>query len=295
MNYFILVVSALLATGKALLCKALGFGGRSAKETIVLNCESFFVAFACSLIFVSNRIDELFSISSFSVMLSVFFGLLVAATQIMQTKAMGSGPASMVTLIYSCGFLAPIFYGVFFWDESVSVIQWGGIILLIIALCLMLGEKEEKGTLAMWLPFASAAMLGSGINAIIQKTHQCSAFAKELPFFLVYSMFFSAIFTAVVFLIFCEKKTDKPRLSEKQLLKNILMSICLGICVGALNFFNLELSGKLPSVIHFPVYNVGSMLFTSVISVAIYKDKPTKKQSIGFLIGIAAILVIGLL
>lgn len=295
MTYFILVISTILATGKALFCKALGVGGRSAKETIALNCRSFFVAFACSLIFIGDQIDKLLSISSFSVGLSAFLGLSTATTQIMQSKAMGSGPASMVTLIYSCGFLVPIFYGVFFWDESVSVLQWGGIILLVIAVCLVLGPKEGKGMQVMWPLFAIAAMLGSGINAIIQKTHQYSAFAKELPFFLVYSMFFSAVFTAVASLIFCEKKTDRPRLSKNQLLKTILMPICLGVCVGALNFFNLKLSGKLPSVIHFPIYNIGSMLLTSVISAAIYKDKPTKKQSIGISIGIAAILVIGLL
>jgi len=294
MNYLILTVSTLSATGKALFCKVLGTGGYSAKKTLVLNCEAFFFAFVCSLLFVSNQIDKLFAISSFSVMLSIFFGLSVAITQIMQTKAMGSGPSSMVTLIYSCGFLVPIFYGVIFWDESVSAFQWGGVALLQVALCFIL-KKQKRAESFKWLPFAIAAMLGSGINAIFQKTHQYSEFANELPFFLIYSMFFSTIFTAITSLIIREKKIDNPRFSGKEMLKNIWKPLCLGICVGALNFFNLELSGKLPSVIHFPVYNVGSMLLTSGISAIIYKDKPTKKQGLGFVIGIAAILVIGLL
>jgi hypothetical protein len=41
--------------------------------------------------------------------------------------------------------------------------------------------------------------------------------------------------------------------------------------------------------------NIGSMLLTSMISAVIYKDVPTKRQSAGFLLGIAAILIIGLL
>jgi len=294
MNYLILTVSTLSATGKALFCKVLGTGGYSGKKTLFLNCEAFFFAFVCSLLFVHNEIDKLFAISSFSVILSIFFGLSVAITQIMQIKAMGSGPSSMVSLIYSCGFLVPIFYGVIFWDESVSAFQWGGVALLPVALCFIL-KKQKRAESFKWLPFAIAAMLGSGINAIFQKTHQYSEFANELPFFLIYSMFFSTIFTAITSLIIREKKIDNPRFSGKEMLKNIWKPLCLGICVGALNFFNLELSGKLPSVIHFPVYNVGSMLLTSGISAIIYKDKPTKKQGLGFVIGIAAILVIGLL
>ena len=146
-----------------------------------------------------------------------------------------------------------------------------------------------------WVSFAIAAMLGSGINAIFQKTHQYSDFAEELPFFLVYSMFFSTVFIAIASVIIRDKETSKSRFSEKEALKKIWIPLCLGVCVGTLNFINLELSGKLPSVIHFPVYNVGSMLLTSGISAIIYKDKPTKKQGIGFVIGIAAILVIGIL
>ena len=60
------------------------------------------------------------------------------------------------------------------------------------------------------------------------------------------------------------------------------------------NFINLSLSGKLPSVILFPVYNIGSMLLSSLISAIIYKDKPTKRQGIGFAIGIVAILIVGI-
>ena len=62
-----------------------------------------------------------------------------------------------------------------------------------------------------------------------------------------------------------------------------------------LNFLNLSLSGKLPSVILFPIYNIGSMLLSSIISSIIYKDKPTKRQSVGFVLGIVAIFIVGVL
>ena len=294
--YLILALSTLLATGKALFCKALGTGKYSKKETAILNFKALFVAFACSLIFISDEIYKLFKISTFSIVLSLFFGISVALTQIMQSKAMGKGPASIVSLVYSCGFLVPIFYGLLFWDEGVSAYQWLGILLLLIALYLIVIKKEKSEKMLAWLPFAVIAMLGSGANAIFQKTHQYSAFAGELKIFLVYSLFFSALFTGVISLVIRDRGEKESAISLKQnITKKFIVPLCLGICVGLLNFLNLSLSGKLPSIILFPVYNIGSMLLSSFISALIYKDKPTKRQGIGFAIGIVAILIVGVL
>ena len=184
----------------------------------------------------------------------------------------------------------------FFWSESVSVYQWFGILLLVIALGLIVCKGEKRGTLIAWLPFAIVAMLGSGANAIFQKTHQYSDFSNEMHFFLVYSLFFSSLFTGIASFLIREKRESGIMLSKKEkAIKRAVVPVCLGICVGTLNFFNLYLSGKLSSIILFPIYNVGSMLLSSIISALIYRDKPTKKQSVGFLVGIIAILIIGML
>lgn len=294
-NYLILILSSLLATGKSLFCKAIGAGKHSKRETILLNFKSFFVAFLCSLLLSINKVDELFDISLFSFVLSIFFGLSVAITQVMQAQAMGSGFSSLVTLIYSCGFLMPIFYGLAFWDEQVSNFQWIGVALIVIALCLILCKGERGQSIIKWLPFAIIAMLGSGINAIFQKTHQYSAFAQELPLFLVCSLFFSSLFTGVATLFIRESKENYKSSKTQNNLKVLVVPIFLGICVSLLNLLNLNLSGKIPSIVLFPVYNVGSLILTSVISAIIYKDKPTKKQGIGLAIGIIGILMVGIL
>ncbi len=294
-NYLILVLSTLLATGKALFCKALGTGNYTKKENAVLNFKSLLVASICALAFIIDKTEQLINISSFSLTLSVIFGFTVALTQIMQARAMGMGPTSIVSLIYSCGFLIPIFYGLAFFDESVSVFQWLGIALLIGALYLIVYKGDGKSKALAWLPFAVIAMLGSGANAVFQKIHQLSEFKNELQVFVACALFFSALFTGIVSLIVKENES-RPQLTKKQkILKNLVIPMGLGICVGLLNFTNLFLAGKLPSVIHFPIFNVGSMLLSCLISALIYKDLPTKRQSVGFAIGIAAILIIGIL
>ncbi len=295
--YLLLILSTFMATGKAIFCKAIGKEGSTKKEKALLNFKAFVVAFSFSLLFIIKDIGRLFEISAFSFILSIFFGLSVAFTQIFQSKALGQGPASTVTLIYACGFLIPIFYGLFFWDESVSVFQWLGIALLLFSLTLCLLKKEKYRKSSSWIPFAVAAMLGSGTSAIFQKTHQYSDFSVEISFYLVFCLFFSSVFTGVAYLATKEEKNAKKEAVDKKRasFKSFIIPACLGICVGLLNFLNLILSGNLPSVILFPIYNVGSMLLVILLSAIIYKDKMTALQKVGFFLGIAAILIIGLL
>lgn len=295
--YFLLVLSTLMSTGKAIFCKAIGTEGGSKKEKALLNFKAFVVAFLAALLVTIKDIGRLFDISAFSFTLSIFFGLSIALTQIFQSKALGQGPASTVTLIYACGFLIPIFYGIFFWDESVSVFQWLGIALLLFSLTLCLLKKEKYRKNSSWIPFAVAAMLGSGSSAIFQKTHQYSEFSSEISFYLVFCLFFSSVFTGIAYLVTKEEKNAKKEVVDKKraFFKSFIIPACLGICVGLLNFLNLILSGNLPSVILFPIYNVGSMLLVILLSAIIYKDKMTALQKVGFFLGIAAILIIGLL
>ena len=286
----------MMTSGKALFCKAIGTGKYSRKETAVLNFKAFFVAFICAVIFVIGRLGDILTVSSFSLVMAIFFGLSVALTQIMQAKALGNGSSSIVTLIYSCGFLVPIFYGLIFWGEEVSIYQWLGVALILASLTLIVFKTEKSSAILTWLPFAILAMLGSGINAIFQKTHQYSEFADELPFFLVFALFFSTLFTGAASLVISGKGGSPAQLTKKQrMMKNIVIPICLGICVGMLNFLNLSLSGRLPSVILFPVSNIGGLILTSVISGIIYKDKPTKRQLVGLITGVIAILMVGIL
>ena len=107
-------------------------------------------------------------------------------------------------------------------------------------------------------------------------------------------MLFSTIITGLATLI-VKDKNDATENDMIPLWKKIVPPIGLGLCVCALNFVNLYLSGKLPTIIMFPIYNVGNLLLTIVVSAIIFKDKTTAIQNIGLCVGIVAILVIGLL
>ncbi len=296
LNYVLLILSMITASGKALFGKAVGRGSVTVNDSLKQNFFAFAVAFVCSLFFIIGKFDRLFSVSPFTLILSVIFAISVSITQITQSKAMGLGASSVVSLIYSFGFVLPIVFALFAWDEGVSIFQWVGLGFLVTSLVLIIYKKEERFKRGIaWFILAIIAMIGSGTNAILQKIHQRSQFSGELELFLVYATFFSLVFTFIAFIITKRRKTDENVLKSRLSLKQFIGPIGLGLSVCFLNFINLYLAGKLPSVIHFPIYNVGNLLLTTVISAIIYKDKTTVSQKLGLGIGVIAILIIGLL
>ena len=58
-----------------------------------------------------------------------------------------------------------------------------GILLLFPALYLIIHKKDGGRVALKWLFYALLSALLSGTTAILQKTHQLSVYAKELPIF----------------------------------------------------------------------------------------------------------------
>ena len=292
MDYLLLVVATAASSGKAIFCKLCG--SAKGRDSFLVNFKSFLVAFLVALAFAARDLKNLSDISLFSLLLAIGFGFSVGFTQFTQMKAMATGPASITTLIYSSSFLIPIIFASIVWSEPVSVWQLVGVGILLVSLFLIVFERGGGRANAVWLVFIALATLGSGANAIIQKTHQKSDYSDELNLFLVLALLFSALFSLAMYFISrpsedCEVKEKKASLGS-----SILFPLVLGASVGCLNFLNLKLAGKLPSVVHFPVLNVGSLILTSVISIVCFKERLSPRRIVGFILGVGAILLIGL-
>ena len=76
MNYFLLLIATLAASGKAIFCKLVG--SSKGKRAFLLNFEAFFAAFLVSLIFAAGELKSIGKISLFSVLLALAFGFSVA-------------------------------------------------------------------------------------------------------------------------------------------------------------------------------------------------------------------------
>jgi len=72
----------------------------------------------------------------------------------------------------------------------------------------------------------------------------------------------------------------------------IINALLFGLVFCVANVLNLYLSGQLPSMIFFPVYNGGVVLVSALAGWFFFKEEMNKNVITGLVIGIAGILLI---
>lgn len=236
------------------------------------------------------------SCSSFTFWLSCAFGAATALHAIALINALNLGPLSITTVIVSLSTIITALSGLF-WGETISVAQIIAILLMIV--CFVLSAKKDEQSQkanAKWLVFLCVAFLLSVAIGILQKIHQTSEHSAELYPFLTIAFIVSALLSIVI-LPFIWKRDKQNGIfmcqnNGKNVAAIISIIVATGVCVAFNNAINLFLSGELPTAIFFPVINGGGMVLSVISGLVFFKEKPTIKQYLGLVAGIAAIMLL---
>lgn len=229
-----------------------------------------------------------------SILLGILFGICTTAAQYFYMRAMAHGAVSVVTFIYSCGFLLPTFAGTLFWSEPLKLPVIGGCLLLLFAFFLCgrktdsVGAKKQRSSGCIGYPLI--AMICSGLLGVLQKVHQTSAERAETGTFLVIAFLVSALLSAVIALCGKTHQTDE----KLPLARVSLLSCICGAFVGTANQVNLILSGALPAATVFPITNGGVVVLSALVGHVVFRERLSSSALSGILLGIVSIIIIGL-
>ena len=257
-------------------------------------------AIVCSLTLLVLSGGKL-SVSPFTVILAVIFGLVTVVQQVSNSAALASGPLAYTSVIGSMSTVITAFSGLIFFDESISVTQIIGIVLMMF--CLVLSVKkdtaDEKKAAARWLILCFITCFATGGIGILQKLHQSSDYKGELTAFLIIAFAFSFVFSAANIAIIKLKALKSGKKSKVVFLKKkpalpllIAFFVVAGVGVALNNMINLYLSGEVPSAIFFPIVNGGGLILTTLASVFFFRERLTKLQWVGIALGFVATLLL---
>ena len=233
-----------------------------------------------------------FVISRGSVFFGVIYGVTLALFLYFKTQSMSTGPVALTSLISNCAFLVATGFGVVYADEIVKPLQGVGmgIILISLLLCVNPKKSEEKLTLK-WFIYCFAFFLAGGFIGIFYKIFNKSDAAQEVNSM----MLTAAIVSSVLFAVFgfiingVTKQQAKPKVYKKSLIYMLLRGIAGCIYIR----MNVSLSGQIPSVIFFPVSNGANVILSTLCGQFLFKEKLSTQQKIGIIIGLIAIVMIG--
>ena len=203
---------------------------------------------------------------------------------------LGSFVATM--LISSFSGVISVCYGILFLKEQISIPTYIAIVLVFVSVFLMRYEKnnnaEKKKVSVKWLLWALLSAVSNGFIAVVSRTQQIyfeNAYDNE---FMICS-FGGAFVVLLVLGMFIEK--DKIKSSLKYVM---LYGMATGLLNGAKNLIGLGIYLFIPLAIATPVKTGSAFLLSFFVSLIIYKEKFTKQQVTGVILGILALIMFNL-
>lgn len=214
--------------------------------------------FAAVTVGVPN-VKTLWHLSAETAALGAAYGVLTLPVQGMYTVALKTIFVSSCAMIYSFGFVIPAVFGTLAFKEPVSPAKIYSVLLCAVAVVFSAprGGERAKGNALAALSLV-IAMIASGGLGMVQKRQQRSACAAQTGAFLRTAFLLAGAVSA--------------------------------LAAAA----NTLLAGILPSIVVFPVTNVGVILASLAVSVLFLKERLTKRRAVAACLGIAAVVLFSL-
>lgn len=283
---FLLSVSVFCSTARAVFSKKLGTSDGGKRGFCKTQAELFF--FAAVMVFVFNA-KEMCLPSAETLALGIMYGIFTVLAQWMYTVALGKMSVSVCAMVYSFGFIIPTVFGTIVWNENIGLFKIISVLLCVVTIIFSSfgtdcnGKKAERGAI---LPLV-VSMTASGGLGVVQKLQQRSAYPSETGPFLLSAFLLAGTISAVAALSLKAKDSAGQKHG-----RNFYFSVVtVGTAMAAANTANTLLAGRLPSIIVFPVTNVGVILASLAVSVLFLKEKITARQIAAVFTGISAVIM----
>lgn len=175
--------------------------------------------------------------------------------------------------------LIPVMTAILFFHEQIKWLQILGAAFAVLAILLINIEKEDVGRSSkkIWLVILLAV---NGLTDTMANIYDKTGTEALKNHYLFYT-FLAALFLAFVMALW---RRERIKFAD----------ICCGLLIGIPNYYSarfiLLALGKVPAVIVYPVYSVGTIITITLVGLAVFREK-LNRQKMGALILILAALV----
>lgn len=219
--------------------------------------------------------------------LSILTGFWFILTYVLMVVSSQRSGVTVTSLSSKLSVVIPTLFGILILKETVGVTSVTGILLALVSLFLVIGEKSKgsSNTLSGWfLPIL--IFFGTGIGDILMKTTETANPSDNLRPMIAFIYGVSFVFGVLLVAY------DLLRGKSKWQWKNAAG----GIVLGAINYYSTysvyHAMRVFDNVVLFPVYNVGVVSLTALIGWLVFKEKLNWKNYLGLVIAIIAVLLI---
>ncbi len=300
------LLSVVFGTGKNTLSKQVSAVSQAPEHIHFVNIFSMAAA-AVGLAIYSWATGNFAHVTGYTVGFAALYAILSLLSQILLLLAMNCGSVAFSSLIYACGFIPSTFLSMWYYQEAVRPGQIIGIVILVGSMYLCLAPaRGSKATFSLrWLVYCLCAFCVTGLVGFLQKYHQNGADKDALPSMLVFVFCLNLLCSALLYLgIHLVQRRRAQRAATQAEAPAVytaprtwpfyVKAVALGIIFAVQNLNNTYLSGVLPSAIFFPILNGSIILCTALCAALMFGERMSRRQQIGFFIGVAAMILVGI-
>ena len=219
---------------------------------------------------------------------SIAFAISYTAGVVGSVMAIASGPLSLTSLIVSFSLMLPTLYGLIFLNDPISIGLFPGLALLAASLFLINKRDKDVKINTKWVISVIFAFLGNGFCTISQKMEQLAFDGGYKNEFMIIALVITAIICFVMMMV---KERD---ILKVQKWDGYALGLFCGALNGMVNLLVMILSGLMPVSLMFPIISAGGIVATFIISQVFYKEKLSKLQLIGFILGTVSVVLLNL-
>ena len=200
----------------------------------------------------------------------------------------------MLDIFLMLGTLVPMISGYFAFGESITLNQWIGFFVLVIAVIIMCSYNDSIKTKLRLSSFLLLVLCGlaNGITDFSQKM-----FVKMIPqvpisIFNLYSYVFAAITLAVVYAVIAPK--DKAHF-DKSLCGKYMYIVIMSVMLIANSYFKTKAATHLDSAQLYPLNQGMALILSTLMASVFFKEKLTLKCVVGIFIAFIGLIVMNVL
>lgn len=216
------------------------------------------------------------------------FALSYGAATVFSVLATACGSLSLTALIISFSLMIPTFYGLIFLNDPISVGLIPGLLLLAISLVLINKTSESVKITRRWVIYVFLAFVGNGMCSTVQKMQQVAFDGAYKNEFMIVALLAVTFSMGIISLV--KEKRDIKVCAHI----GWYLALGCGVMNGVVNLFVMLLSARMPVSLMFPLVSAGGIVITYLVSRFIYKEKLTKLQLVGFVLGTASVVLLNI-
>ncbi len=226
---------------------------------------------------------------------AVIAGLIVGAVnlsyQLFYVSAFTCGPISLTTLISSVSMVVPTVFSALAYNEPLNLSRGLGILVTVASLYFSTFKPGKDKLHLKWILFTALAFLANCTSNILMKVYLKSFAVGDSSSFVAVHFTSSAVLSLLLYLIL----TGRGKRCTYPIGKAVIFTgVAIGVILGCFNVIYAYAMSVLDATLLLPLYNSGTTLLVTLGSALLMKERLDRRQTIGVLLGVIAIVLMSL-